>query len=380
MLMQLRDAGKLQLDDKLADYLPAFAIKSGFTDAKSPTFRQIVSHSSGLPREGTHAGWHDANMPTIDELLASLADLEMILPTMVEPKYSNLGIAILGHTLSQIAGQPYDDYVQQHILGPLGMTSTGFDKSKYGDELALNYYLPTRGEPFARAPHWDEQGFRPAGGMYSTVADMAKFISLQFRQGAAGGDQILGSSTLREMHSPVLINDSFTLGYGIGFGMRPVSGYKVIGHSGGLPGYTTNIALVPALKLAVLVFTNTGTAPVEISDTMLKTLIPVFEAAQKRAITKPTPEQLNSWKKYMGYYALRSLDDGMEIKIIDGFLKAVPVNGNMAASIRLKPHSEHSFKMIGGSSQGELMTFELDDSGTVTSLWLGRYPLDRIDS
>jgi CubicO group peptidase (beta-lactamase class C family) len=86
MLMQLRDAGKLQLDDKLADYLPAFAIKSGFTDAKSPTFRQIVSHSSGLPREGTHAGWHDANMPTIDELLASLADLEMILPTMVEPK------------------------------------------------------------------------------------------------------------------------------------------------------------------------------------------------------------------------------------------------------------------------------------------------------
>ncbi|QPC84017.1 beta-lactamase family protein [Phototrophicus methaneseepsis] len=381
MLMQLRDAGKLQLDDPIAKYLTDFAIQSNFPDAKSPTFRQIVSHSSGLPREGTHAGWRDMNMPTIEELIASLADLEMILPTMFEPKYSNLAIAILGHTLSKIAGQTYVEYVQEHILGPLGMTTTGFDRERYSEEeYAISYYLPSRGEPFAPAPHWNQNGFLPAGGMYSTVADMAKFMSLQFRDGEAGGSQILGSSTLREMHSPVLINDNFTVGYGIGFGMRPVANHKVIGHSGGLPGYTTNIAMVPALKLGVLVFTNTGTNPVEISDMMLRTLIPIFEAEEKRAIPKPTPEQLQSWKPYMGRYALRSLDDGIEIKVVDGWLKAVPADGNMAGSFRLEPYDEHRFKMVGGSSQGELMIFETDQNGDVTSLWMGRYPLDRIES
>jgi len=379
MLMQLRDAGQLSLDEPIAKYLPDFQISSNFSDAKSPTFRQIVSHAAGLPREGLHSGWRDMQMPAISELIKSLEDMEMILPTMKDPKYSNLGIAILGHTLSLIAGQSYSDYIHENILKPLGMTTSGFMRDRYtDDEYAISYYLPALGEPFGTAPHWNENGFRPAGGMYSTVAEMAKFIALQFQEGKAGGSQILGSSTIREMHNPVLINDNFTAGFGIGWGMRPFAGYKVIGHSGGLPGYTTNISLVPALELGVLVFTNTGTAPVEIAETMLKLLIPVFEATINRTAPKPTPQQLKSWKPYIGRYALRSMDDGLEVKVVKGLLKIVPFDGNMAASIRLDVHDEHRFKMVGGASQGELVTFEVNDDGVVTGMWLGRYPFDRI--
>lgn len=379
MLMQLRDAGELSLDEPVAKYLPDFQIESTFVDAKSPTFRQLVSHASGLAREGLHSGWRDMKMPAIEELMQSLQGMQMILPTMKEPKYSNLGIAILGYTLSKIAGKPYEDYIHENILNPLNMTSSGFERDRYSEqEYAISYYLPSLGEPFAPAPHWNENGFRPAGGMYSTVTDMAKFIALQFREGEMGGSQILGSSTLREMHNPVLINENFTAGFGIGWGIRPVAGYKVIGHSGGLPGYTTNISLIPALKLGVLVFTNTGTAPVEISEKILKTLIPVFEANQERQALKPTPQELKSWKPYVGRYALRSMDDGIEVKIVKGWLKIVPFDGNMEASIRLDAFDEHRFKMVGGASQGELTTFEVNDEGKVTGMWVGRYPFDRI--
>lgn len=259
MLVQLRDAGKLSLDDPIEKYLPEFQIKSSFSDARPATFRQVASHGAGLPREGSHQGWRNTTMPPIEDLLKSLAEVEMRLPVMTEPKYSNLGIAIMGHALSRIAGQPYDDYVRENILQPLGMTKSGFDPAAYGDERAIGYHL-AKGK-FEISPTWDEKGFRPAGGMYSSVSDIARFISLQFRDGPAGGKQILGGSSLREMHSPVLVSPDFETGFGLGWGIRRTAGKKVIGHSGGLPGYTTNISLVPSMKLAVIVFTNTGTTP-----------------------------------------------------------------------------------------------------------------------
>lgn len=379
MLMLLRDAGRLNLDDPVESVLAAYKMPSSFGDARPPTFRQLASHATGMPREGAHRGWRDMNMPTIDDLLRSLQEIEMSFPLMTEPKYSNLGIAILGHALSLVAGVDYAEYVRRHILEPLGMKDSGFLHTDYNiQQRAIGYYRPRRDADFEAAPHWDEQGFRPAGGMYSTVEDIARFIALQFREGEAGGEQILSSASLREMHAPIIISPDFETGFGLGWGIRRVAGHKVIGHSGGLPGYTTNISLIPGMKLAAIVFTNTGTNPVEISESLLKILIPAFTRAAARQ-GKPTAEQLNSWKVYLGRYALRTMDDAIEIKIINDHLTVVMPDGNPAGNITLLYHDRHRFRMRGGSSSGELLIFETDADDNVTGLVLGSYPFDRVN-
>jgi CubicO group peptidase (beta-lactamase class C family) len=375
MLMQLRDAGKLSLDDPIEKYLPEFQIKSSHSDARPATFRQVASHGSGLPREGAHEGWRSATMPMIEELLKSLTDVEMRLPVMTEPKYSNLGIAIMGHALSHVAGQRYDEYVRENILQPLGMTQTGFDPSAYGDERAIGYHL-AKGK-FEISPTWDEKGFRPAGGMYSSVSDIARFISLQFRDGSAGGKQILGGSSLREMHSPVLVASDFETGFGIGWGIRRAAGKKVIGHSGGLPGYTTNISLVPSMKLAVIVFTNTGTAPVEISNGLLELLIPIFAREAVRQQPAPSAEEIAALVPYTGRY--HWLDDHeIELKIVKGKLKIID-SDLPSMQVTLIPAGEGRFRIEGGPHLGDFAIFETDDNGKITGFMLAGYPLTRLD-
>ena len=379
MLMLLRDAGQLNLDDPIEKHLPEFKIRSPYPDARPATFRQVVSHAAGLPREGAHKGWRDMHMPPIEKLLDYLAADTMRLPSMSEPKYSNIGIALLGHTLSQIAGQDYSRYVQANILGPLSMTSSGFERSQYDeDHYAVGYNKRDDGP--VPAPHWDEQGFRPAGGMYSTVEDISKFIALQFREGRAGGSQILGSSTLCEMHMPVNIAPDFESGFGIGWGMRREVGHKVIGHSGGLPGYTTNISLVPALKLAVIVFTNTGTVPAQISTKALEILIPAFQRQQARQEAPASAEEIVRWKAYLGEYAQVPLTGHIRIEIIDDKLMLTAPGADPKTQVRLLPHDGDRFLISGGPHSHDYLTFEVDASGRSTGLMYSAYPMQRVEA
>ena len=128
MLMQLRDAGKLYLDDPIEKYLPEFKIKSRFRDARPSTFRQVAAHYSGLPREAPMLYEYQVKdeQPSVEEQLKSLKDVEMLLPAMTMYSYSNLGYAIMGLALSRVAKQPYDQYVSSQILKPLGMNLSGF--------------------------------------------------------------------------------------------------------------------------------------------------------------------------------------------------------------------------------------------------------------
>jgi CubicO group peptidase (beta-lactamase class C family) len=374
MLMQLRDAGKVSLDDPIEKHLPEFKIKSEFSDARPATFRQVASHGSGLPREGAHQGWRSTTMPAIEDLLADLAQLDMRLPVMTEPKYSNLGIAIMGHALSRVAGQRYDDYVRENILQPLGMTQSGFDPSVYGDERAIGYHL-AKGK-FEISPVWDEKGFRPAGGLYSSVSDIARFISLQFRDGPSGGKQILGGSSLREMQNPVLVSQDFEVGFGIGWGIRRVAGKKVIGHSGGLPGYTTNITLVPSMKLAVIVFTNTGTAPVEISNGLLELLIPIFSREAARQQPQPSAEEIAALAPYTGRYHWLD-DDEIELKVVKGRLKLIDPD-LPGMQVALIPVGKGRFRIEGGPHTADYAVFDADADGKITGVMLAGYPLARI--
>src|SRR3990170_5165078 len=116
MLLQLRDAGKLSLDDPIKRFLPTFEIESRFADSGPITLRQVMTHMAGLPRECSIDRWAMSESPSIEAVLDSLRDSETVFPPMAKYKYSNLGIAILGHALEVAAGQGYAEYVTRNIL------------------------------------------------------------------------------------------------------------------------------------------------------------------------------------------------------------------------------------------------------------------------
>lgn len=375
MLMQLRDAGKLHLDDPLAKYLPDFRLKSSFPDARQPTFRQVVCHASGLPTESPGDYWASLEFPDLEAALASLEDAEMAIPAFTDFKYSNMGIGFMGQTLSRIAGEPYRDYVTSHILRPLGMNASGFEP-RQNSAHATGYLAP--GDEPELAP-WPMIGFaEPAGALSSSVEEMAKFISLQFRDGPAGGSQVLGGTSLREMHTPVFMMPDWQAGVGIGFALHRSNGHVAFGHGGGIHGFTTNIVAVPDFKLGVIVFTNTSCNPDRLTELGLDILLPILdrygERARERADREATtPEE---WAIYAGRYHLDGLGT-IEVALGKGCLIATMLE-HPDMKLTLRPVGEHRFQAEEGRTSGEIVSFDLDEAGNAIKLRLGSYPFDRV--
>ena len=288
MLMPLRDAGKLHLDEPVEKYLPTFKIKTSFADPAPITLRQVVSHLSGLPRDAPVDREYEENsvlLPSTEQTLASLEQVELIAAPMTKPLYSNLGFAILGYVLGLIAGQPYTQYVTEHILHPLGMNNSGYEPPTEAMQahLATGYNAQRENEtaPIA-APVTVERGQNPAGGLFSSVKDIARFISLQFRDGPASGAQVLKGSTLREMHAPVFLQADWREATGIAWGIRRIQDYTAVRHSGGIFGFSTDVIILPELKLGIALFINTAQDAGWLNRSALEIGLPVFTRILKR--------------------------------------------------------------------------------------------------
>ena len=119
-VMQLREEGKLRLDDPVATHLPWFTVKRADPDDPPITIEELLTHSSGLPREaGSH--WTTFDFPTSEELRGLMAERQAPFAPEVRWKYSNLAYSIAGMVVETVSGQTWADYVQRHIFDPLGM-------------------------------------------------------------------------------------------------------------------------------------------------------------------------------------------------------------------------------------------------------------------
>src|SRR5262245_2074012 len=228
-VMQLREQGKLRLDDPVAKYLPWFTVKPAESDDPPITIEELLTHSSGLPREaGAH--WTTFEFPTSDELRALMpARLAPFAPE-VRWKYSNLAYSVAGMIVEAVSGQKWADYVHREIFQPLGMIASSVDKNVSG--LAVGYGRRMPDNSRTTLPFIDARGMAAATGVTSTVEDMAKFASAQFRKGRRGGAQILGTGSLREMHRVRVLENNWTQGNAIGFAVRK-AGDKVYAAHGG---------------------------------------------------------------------------------------------------------------------------------------------------
>ena len=370
-VMQLRDAGKLRLDDPVAKYLPWFAVDSEFADDGPITVRQLLTHTSGLPREAAFPYWTEHVFPTRDQVRAALPGQKAIYAPASKYKYSNLGLSLLGAVVAAVSETPWSDYVADHLFTPLGMTSSSGDPSE--EELASRAVSYMRRLPDGSRPifdYYDTGAIAPAANILSNVDDLLRFARLQFRTGPAGGEQVVSGATLREMHRPHWVYDSWRGGRGLGFGVSRRNGKTIVSHGGWIGGNRTHFLTVPSEKIAVVAFTNADDgSPASFSYEAYDVLGPEIRSAV--ATRSPEPESAAgpdpAWQAYVGTYTdpwhweyrVLVLDD----ELVFYEHNYPPEEDAEDALTRLEPvaGAAHTFKM----GDGELVVFEMAEDGQV---------------
>ena len=383
-VMQLRDAGKLQLDDPLRKHLPWFNIQNSYPDAPAITIRHLLTHTAGLPREANFPYWTNTDFPTTEQIQEALPEQATILPTETRWKYSNLAFSLAGEVVAAVSGQPYIAYVHTHILEPLGMADSSMAAPDPDDpQLAVGYGRRLPDGSRAISPYTDCRGITPAANLTTTVNDLAKFAMLQFRSGSATTSDVLRGSTLREMQRIHWLNEGWTHGWGIGFSIVRENGQTLVGHGGALQGYRTQLYLQPADKIAVIALTNGDDGnPVQYTQKGFEWVAPAVKKAA--APQKKPAEDIPDWSRYVGKY--RSAWGDMQVLVQEEQLVAITPNllDPLPALVTLVPVAEHMFRMEaqvenGYGSHGELLRFEMGENGRVSRVIAGvnySYPVE----
>lgn len=376
MLMQLRDEGKLQLDDPLTEHFSGTRSGSRSSDLSQVTLRQIVSHTSGLPTEAPLGYWETLEFPGIEAIVASLDSAELA-PPLTGWNYSNVGFALLGEALNRAAGQPYQTYVREHILEPLGMRNSGFRPPPGArPRVATGYDRYREGRTRTVAPNADLGPLVPAGGLYSTVQDMARFISLQLRDGREPDVRILRGSSIHEMHTVQWMTADWQSGWGIGFELGRVADRLAVAHTGGIHGFSTRILLLPAEKLGVAVFTNTNVDAEALAQGAVELLVPVLDRVKARLSPADTAPAPASWERYVGTYE-HSIGPDIEIRLAGTQLVLASPEAPGGPGELLAAEGHHRFRMQDGTVTGEPVIFELGAAGRAARVRVGPYVYDR---
>ena len=249
-IMKKRESGDIDIDLPIQNYLPKFNPENTFNN-EPITLRQLMSHRAGILREPAYGNYFADNETSLKKTVESVKNSSLIHPPGTITKYSNAGIAVVGYTLEKVFQKPYVEFMQDNILNPLGMNASSFEfKNSMSSNLAEATMWSYDGRSF-KAPRF-ELGMIPAGSLYSSVTDLAKFLNMIFSDGSLNGERFVNPNTLKEMFTPQF-TDSAESGYGIGFRVSKHNGYKMISHGGAIYGYSTQLSALPESKIGVIV-------------------------------------------------------------------------------------------------------------------------------
>jgi CubicO group peptidase (beta-lactamase class C family) len=263
----LVDEGKLNWDDKVRDYIPEFKMYNPYVTEEF-TIRDLVTHRSGL---GLGAGdlmfFPDSSNFTLKDIIYNLRFLKPVSGFRTKYDYDNNLYIIAGEVIARVSGKSWDDFIQEKILNPLGMTQTGtsFDPISNNPNV-IDAQSPVEGKIQVIARSSLKVG-HAAGGIYSNIVDLSKWVMMHLNNGKYGPDlknTLISKNQHDELCTPQTIipvrnsgtyNTHFSA-YGLGFGVTDVKGYKQLSHTGGLEGMVTQITMIPELNLGIIVLTN----------------------------------------------------------------------------------------------------------------------------
>ncbi|MCK5917039.1 MAG: beta-lactamase family protein [Cocleimonas sp.] len=258
-VMQLVEAGKMNLDQPLVRYLPEFKINSRFGSTDNITPRTILTHHSGLPSDWSDRMW--AKKPLhFTKLVGAIKEDYTGYPVNKALSYSNLAISLLGHAIQKISGQNYSDHMQQTLLAPMNMHHSEFALGLRGENAAKSYI---DGKAVAELP----LGKIPAGGLNTTVTDLSQLAIMLNKQGKIESQQVLSARSLKTMFTVQNKNIPLDLGNKIGLAWfiddQTLAGKeRVYGHNGVTIAHRAVFAVSEKSKLGVVILSNSGGTPI----------------------------------------------------------------------------------------------------------------------
>lgn len=336
-IMQLAEAAQIDIDAPAASYLPDFA--PGGAAAGDPiTLRQLMSHRAGLVREPPRGHYFDDTGATLAATVASLNGVPLVYEPGLRTKYSNAGIAVAGYVLEAMRGESFAAYVKRAVLDPLGMTSSAFaPEPDVVDDLA-RAYMWGLDRPRFEAPGF-ELGMAPAGSMYSTVLDLARFMEAMFRRGEGEHGRILAPETLESMWEPQYAEPGATSGYGLGFRVGEQDGRRWLGHGGAIYGFSTQLAFLPDEGIGVVVAsavdgTNAFTGRVADAALALATAVRDGETLPSEPLRGTAPLALDVARELEGVYG--DGEAAIQLEERGGRLFLTPLRGGFSAEVRTR--------------------------------------------
>jgi CubicO group peptidase (beta-lactamase class C family) len=356
-ILQLRDAGRLDLDDRLEQHLPGIA-------HGSPTLRRLLSHLSGLQREAGEM-FVTGESPTIAEVIAQMDRFELVLPAARAHHYSNLAYGLLGEVVTRASGIPYTEYVDALLLQPLGLERTSWHEQ---EPYALGYLVNEYSGTAVREPHADMRGLASMGQLWSTVGDLCRWGAVL----AAGRAGVLDPATAEELWAPqVMMNpDDWTVGWGLGLELVVRDGRVFGGHGGAMAGFLAGLYVNRASSTGAAVLTNAGTRADtrEIALQLVAATLEHWPVAVKpwRPEPEPPPEVaaiLGRWWSE-GNEHVFSWRDGKLTARVSGAPPRVPPSV-------FEPLAEGGFRVVSGRERGERLRVDGD-----RLVW-GGYPFTR---
>jgi CubicO group peptidase (beta-lactamase class C family) len=306
-VMQLVEQGKIDLDADVNTYLKDFKVDATFPGPV--TMRNLLTHTAGFEDGGV--GYLFASK--IEDVLPLSEWLAAHQPERVRPattdfsdgtnaSYSNWGTALAGYIVELVSGQPFDDYIAEHIFKPLGM-----ERSTFGEPLPETLAPRMSGGYTFEAGAFKEQGFEfihsigPAGALTATGADMARFMLAHLQNGTLGDGQILKPETAQLMHSRVMSPDPALNGHALGFYETYINGHRIIGHGGDTQYFHSVLSLMPATGIGLFASVNTGGQGARTSVALERAFFKHYFPAELPDV-KPPADAASRNARYAGSY------------------------------------------------------------------------------
>ncbi|MBE8714320.1 serine hydrolase [Sphingobacterium hungaricum] len=260
----LVDEGKLNWDDFVQKYIPEFKLYDPYVSAHF-TIRDLLTHRSGL---GLGAGdlmvWPDGHDFTPKDIIHNLQYLKPVSEFRTKYDYDNLLYIVAGEVIERVSGKSWTTFIQERILTPLKMTNSAPTLSLLDPELeVIDAHVPIDGK-LEVINKYSNTILDAAGGIYSNVNDLTKWVNLQLNNGKVDDKVIISEKQAKALKTPQTIMpiatrppyNSLFANYGLGFRLVDVAGKLEVSHTGGLEGIVTQITMLPQLNLGIIVLTN----------------------------------------------------------------------------------------------------------------------------
>lgn len=260
----LASEGQLSLDQPIHDYWPGFRLLDDHATLHC-TARDLLSHRSGLPRHDL-VWYHNPTVPRA-ELVRRLRYLPPADELRTAFHYQNLGYTTLSQLVQEVSPghATWEEVARRRLLIPLGMTRTNFSvhDSEHDPDHSLAYRLRDTSPLPQPLPLEDVDALGAAGNVNSTAMDMARWLQAALTDGVVNGKEVVPADALHLTHEPQMTydlrtpdEDVYTDTYGMGWVIGAYRGYRMMSHSGSLDGFTSEMAVLPADGVGVVVLAN----------------------------------------------------------------------------------------------------------------------------